>query len=398
MNNQGMINSYITAELTSADMAGLFMSLNENGIPILGIEQKDALTVIVKVMRSDVTMLRYLTERSGATLTIITFRGPAYYFKSLISRPVLMIGMLLLLMLVSWLPTRVLFVTVEGNQKLPSYRILEAAEQCGIAFGASRRDVRSEKMKNALLAAIPELQWAGINTFGCTAVISVEERTIDQYEKPGHTVSSVIAVRDGVIESCISSKGNLLCAPGQAVKKGDVLISGYTDCGIKVTADRAEGEIFAKTVHEITVITPIDYRQKGSVTLIERKFSLLIGKKRINFYKGSGISGITCDKLYTEYYVQLPGEFQLPLGVVVTETIVYDASSSQVSAADTETLMRNCAQQYLFSQMVSGKILYNAASMKQEENLHILSGRFLCSEMIGRTQPEGILNQYGKDN
>ena len=393
-----MINSYVTVELTSADMTGLLRTLNGSGIPVFGMEQRDSLTVVLKVIDSDALLLRYLAEKAGATLRIITVSGPVYWLKGLLSRPLLIIGMVLLLALVIWLPTRVLFISVEGNQYLPTYRILDEAEQCGILFGASRREVRSEKMKNALLAAIPELQWAGINTFGCTAVISVEERISEAYKTPDHTVSSIIAVRDGVIESCISSKGDLLCKPGQAVKKGDVLISGYTDCGIKITADRAEGEIFAKTVHEITVVTPTDYRQKGTVLQNHRNYSLLIGKKRINFFKGSGISGMTCDKLYKEYYVRLPGGFQLPLALAVTETIIYDEFTAQVSAFDTKSIMQNCAQGYLLSQMVSGKILYNAASVKQGEYLHILHGRFLCSEMIGRTQTEGLLEQYGKDN
>ena len=37
--------------------------------------------------------------------------------------------------------------------------------------------IRSEKVKNSLLQRIPQLQWAGINTDGCVAVISVREKT-----------------------------------------------------------------------------------------------------------------------------------------------------------------------------------------------------------------------------
>lgn len=398
MSNQGMIDSYVTVELTSADMAGFLRSLNVSGIPIFGITQRDSLTVILKVIRSDAMMLQYLAERKGATLKTITVSGPVYWLKGLISRPLLITGMLLLVALVLWLPTRVLFITVEGNQHLSTVRVLEEAEQCGIVFGASRREVRSEKMKNALLAAIPELQWAGINTVGCTAIISVEERIDESYHTQWHSVSSIVAVRDGVIESCISSKGDLICKPGQAVKKGDVLISGYTDCGIKIAADSAEGEVFAKTLHEIRVVTPLDYRQNGEILRYHRHYSLLIGKKRINLYKYSGISGMTCDKLYKEYYVQLPGGFQLPLGIAVTETVVYDESSAQASAYNTDLLMRDGAKGYLLSQIVSGKVLYEDVSVEQGESLHILHGRYLCSEMIGRTQIEGILDHYGKNN
>ena len=83
----------------------------------------------------------------------------------------MVIGLCLLLLLVCILPTRVLFMRVEGNESIPENLILEAAEDCGIRFGASRSAVRSEKVKNGILSRISELQWVGVNTKGCIAVI-----------------------------------------------------------------------------------------------------------------------------------------------------------------------------------------------------------------------------------
>ena len=88
-------------------------------------------------------------------------------------RPVLLAGLGILFLLAMYLPSRVLFIRVEGNMQIPDRQILAAAEECGIRFGASRREVRSEKVKNALLSSVPQLQWAGVNTAGCVATISV---------------------------------------------------------------------------------------------------------------------------------------------------------------------------------------------------------------------------------
>lgn len=388
MNNRGMLNSYVTAELTSADISGLLRLLNGSGIPFFGIEQRDSLTVLVKVARSDVRLLQYLAERAGATLSIITVSGPVYWVKGLLGRPLLVIGMLLLIALVIWLPTRVLFIAVDGNQNLPTSRVLEEAARCGIVFGASRREVRSEIMKNTLLEALPELQWAGINTSGCTAVISVKERSSEQYSLPDHCVSSIVAARDGVIESCISSKGDLLCKPGQAVKKGDVLISGYTDCGIKITADRAEGEIFAKTAYEFSVVTPTDYQQKGAVVRKVRNFGLLIGKKRINFYKGSGISGGSCDKMYSKYVLSLPGGFSLPVALLKETTISCYLTESAVNQP--ESMLEAFASNYLKGQMQNGTILRKDETVTESDGVFRLDGVYDCRENIGIVQEEKI--------
>ena len=47
-----------------------------------------------------------------------------------------------------------------------------------------------------------------------------------------------------------------LCAPGQAVSKGQVLISGYTDCGLCVLSQRAQGEVMAYTGRSFSALMP----------------------------------------------------------------------------------------------------------------------------------------------
>lgn len=385
-------------ELTSADIPGFLAAANEKGIPLHKVDQKDHLTVEAVISRNHYGDIQTLARQKGSEVKLIEKQGIYWGMKSFLKRPLFLCGFLLLLFLICWIPTRVLFIEVEGNIRIPTKLIIEQADSCGISFGASRREVRSEKMKNSLLEAIPELQWAGVNTSGCTAIISVKERsdTSLETEKPG--VSSIVAVRDGIVESCTVTKGSALCKAGQAVKAGQTLISGYTDCGISIKATRAEGEIMAQTVHEITVITPLNYIQKGESARTVKKYGLIIGKNRINFYKDSGISGTSCDKMYSEYYVTLPGGFQLPVALVVEQWTIYDNASVSVSADSAQSIAEDYAQAYLLGQMISGQILGSTASAEQADETLVLQGRYLCSEMIGRVQSEEITGSYGKNN
>ena len=70
--------------------------------------------------------------------------------------------------------------------------------------------------------------------------------------------------RDGFIVSATVTRGNFLCRVGQSVKAGQVLISGYTDCGICIQATRAEGEIYAQTSRDFAAVTPLSGRFGGS--------------------------------------------------------------------------------------------------------------------------------------
>ena len=390
--------STVRVEITCADKEGLLAKLSAEGIVFYHVRHTDSLTVDLEIGRHELKAVTAFTEKYGASIKTTGQKGLYWQIQKAKNRPVLIIGLCLILVLVCWLPTRVLFITVEGNETIPAKRIIEQADLCGISFGASRREVRSEKMKNSLLSAIPSLQWAGINTSGCTAVISVRERTQSEPVKEGPQVSSIVAARDGVIASCTAEKGNLLCKTGQVVKQGDVLISGYTDCGLTITATRAEGEIFAQTRHELTVMTPTDYMQKGETVRTEKKYGILIGKKRINFYKGSGISGVGCDKIYAKYYVTLPGGFRLPIAFFVCVTNVHDQIVASASAELSESTAGAYAQQYLLSQMISGRILHTATQIQQHDGVCVLLGQYICNEMIGRVHSEEIIRNYGEDN
>lgn len=389
---------FMEAEIVSADIPTLLSCFSNQGITLLSVQIIDPLTIRIRFRRGAFKTVRNLTDKRGAAFKLLKRRGLYWHLKGLAGRPVLLTGILSLLLLSLWLPTRVLFIQVEGNKNISQAELLEKAERCGISFGASRREVRSEKMKNSLLQALPELEWAGINTSGCTAVISVRERDVSDPQKVSGGVSTLVAIRDGIIESCTVTAGSPLCKTGEAVRAGQTLVSGYTDCGISIRAQRAAGEVFAKTVRNITAVTPSFYRQKGNILETGKNYSLLLGKKRINFLKDSGIYGTTCDKMYVEYYLTLPGGFQLPLGIAVEQWVSYEETAFATDGSGLQDVAEKGAKGYLLDQMISGRILDCAVTVQQEDNRILLTGSYLCSEMIARERNEEILENYGKDN
>lgn len=385
------MSGMVEVSLTCADPAAAISQINNAGIIVYNSYRNDDDIVIhFQIRRQDYKRLKLLTQTKGYELRLSKRNGVYWSWKQLLHRPVLSIGILLFLAVAMYLPTRVFFFEVEGNASIPARLILEKCEQCGISFGVSRREVRSEKMKNALLDAIPQLQWAGINTSGCTAVISVRERSDIQKIDSDQAVRSIVALRDGIVSQCTATRGNLLCRPGQAVKAGEVLISGYTDCGISIRATRAEGEVFAETERDLTVISPLNWHQKAENQVVEKKYAVIIGKNRINFYKGSGILPTSCDKMYEERYVTLPGGFRLPI-VIVTEIWTYRQESEVTLDAPK---MQNFARDYLTAQMISGTILSFDESVQVQSGVCLLQGKYACIEMIGRARNEEIIKPY----
>ena len=357
----------------------------------------DEITLHILIKRQDLKKLRSLAKRKGYGLKITGRIGLHWSAKGVLARPVLMAGIVLLLFLTLFLPTRVLFFRVEGNTQVPTRLILEKCEEAGIYFGAQSRSVRSEKVKNQVLSSIEQLQWVGINTQGCVATITVRERNIPQTQAPSQGVSSIVADRDGVILSCTATSGSLRCQVGQQVQKGEVLISGYTDCGIAIRASAAKGEIIAQTNRHLEVLTLTNGVKFAENTRTEEKYALRIGKIRINFYKGSGISGATCDKIYEENYMTLPGGFQLPVAVI-KETWIYRVEESVTThEEEAQQTMRGFVTWYLPSQMRGGAVLSVEETVSFEEGYGRLQGDYLCSESIGQIRNEEIVTPYGND-
>ncbi len=380
----------VEVELTSAELGAAFQAINAKDIPLHQIIQVSDLTARFQIFRRDYPKLRTLCEKRGESLKLLHRQGLYWLLGDLLRRPVLLLGMAVLLSLVLYLPTRVLFIRVEGNKTIPANQILEAAEQSGIRFGASRREVRSEKMKNALLGAVPELQWAGVNTAGCVATISVRERTIVEDGEKVAGVTSIVALRDGIITSCTVTSGTALCTVGQAVREGQTLVSGYTDCGICIRAERSEGEIYAQTNREICAVTPANCLAVTGTVELKRKYSLLLGKKRINLWKDSGISDTTCGRMYEEYYITLPGGFCLPFGVAVEEFTVRETAEMEIPQADAEPELVAFGERCLKSQMIAGQVLSRQEAVTAQPGLYLLEGKYVCTEMIGKVQREQI--------
>ena len=243
---------------------------------------------------------------------------------------------------------------------------------------------------------LPELKWAGVNTYGCRAVITVRERDSAEQKGVRSPVRHIVAKRDGIIVSCTVTDGCRACDAGQAVKEGDILISGYTDCGIAIRAEAASGQIFAETNRNLVVITQNQCLRRTALKQKAVRFSLILGKKRINFYKGSGISGATCVKMLTEYVLTLPGGFELPVSLVKECIIPSDTATAETN--DHQALLKIIASAYLEEQMISGTVLRKDEILSEAAGLWVLEGQYACIEQIGVERDEKIGDLHGEAN
>jgi len=399
MNIWKSIAGIIDVRVISADIPTAIKTLMNHGIQCFDVRENDALSVEFSIVAYDYPLLTKVLNENIATVQVLQKRGICWKILRLLRRPVLVLGIILLTALTLWLPTRVLFVSVEGNREIPANQILDEVHGCGIYFGADRRSVRSERVKNYLLDAIPDLQWVGVNTYGCVTVVSVRERTPHEEDYILEAnVGSIIARCDGVIKQLTVYSGNPVCKVGQAVVKGQTLVSAYTDCGIIIKATRANAEIVAETQREQEMVSMFPTIIRGVKTGGKSCYSAFFGKKLIKLYKDSGILDAECVRIQKEYHVLLPGGFVLPFGLIEDRYEFYKTIPIAENDIVDYDQMRQLAEEYLKGQMVAGIIISAEDNFQLRKDSCILTSKYICQEMIGKLRREENFYKDGTSN
>lgn len=322
-------------------------------------------------------------EQFGDRGEVLNIRGIPKLAGKIMRKPVLVCALLLILACTMWVPSRILFIQVDGNQSVPTRLILETASQCGVAFGAERRTLRSEEAKNRILEEIPELSWVGVNTKGCVAVISVQERS-QEPEASDTGYGSIISVQDAVVTEITVTSGRPMCTIGQAVQAGQVLVSGYSDLGICTQVVAASGEVYGQTQRKAEAVLPIDTLLRTGEIDLTCRYSIIFGKNRINLYSDSGILDTTCGKMRMVYQLCLPGGWQLPVYLVKESYETADLSVVLREESDAESALSSRTKDFIREQMIAGQILKEDWSVETEDGVWRLTGLYQCREQIGR--------------
>ena len=374
--------------ITSADMNAFLGELAADGVTIYNIRILDELAAEICVEQQNFQMIEQLAERCGCVVNVVARIGLIFRLQQVLKRPVLLMGVFLWLFLVLFLPSRVLFVRVEGNETIPALLIEEKAANYGVAFGSARRNLRNEKIKNALLAELPDLQWVGVNTQGCLAVISVRERAVVESPKEKTFIGHIIASQDGIISDIAVTKGTPLCETGQAVIKDQILVSGYTDCGLVTRAEVAEAEVSAITKRYLTAKQMTNCTARNQIIDTETVYSIQIGKNILKFSNNAGIPDGNCAKIYNRIRLTLPGGFCLPLSLICEKTVRYEQSNNSINIDEKE--QEFLAEVYLDEQMLAGHIVSSHYQRVITEDACELKGLYICEEVIGQLRKEEI--------
>ena len=377
--------------MVCASSEALINALIGEGICLVDIEYIDAITICAKTPPGALPDLAKLTERYCGKYKLVERHTTQEKLLQVLKYRVTLFMIAILTVLTIFLPTRILFIRVLGAQAHDVNNILDAAETCGLRWGAPARELRSEEIKNVLLTACPELTWAGVNIKGCVAEISV---TLRESQPVNNTTTSdnICAAYDGCIRQIVVLKGRAVCSVGDMVTKGQQLVSGYDERGHALRYTGAEAEIYAQTIRQLSVISPAKCAIKGRMNASTTKYSLIIGKKLINLYNSCGISMVTCDRISKRYPLVLPGGFELPVSILQEHSVDYEIVDYHFRDPAEFSWMTEANEVFLESVGMLGYIEKTIHDELAVADVATYYGEYFCVEMIAQKSEAFIRN------
>lgn len=377
--------------VTGASPQSFLNLLTQEGIPFWSVERVDDLHYRISLPLRRQQRAVKLAMRTFCTAEVTARRGFPIAFRQILHRPVLLIGVAAAIALCFLLQNRIWVIEVKGNVRVPEEVILHALAEIGIKPGDSSDGYDPQQVKMKMLNAVPELSWLAANRTGGKITVLLTERTaaLEEQEKP--IAGNLIASTEGIITDYSIGEGMRLVSRGDTVSEGQILVSGYEDYGLYLRAVCAEGEIYADTWRQGSIVTPSAAMEKRYTGRQWKEITLLIGRKRIKICGNSGISVVSCDKMVSVKRLRLPG-YEFP---VALETAILREYTLTARQKDAETVRADLQEAWLRqtrAEMVAGVIGQTQYRFIQDNTVFILRAESACNEMIARLVP--ITGQY----
>ena len=365
-----------------ARLLNLFM---EYGIVYRGFEAIDGERIRFRLSSISSVMLTRLCRKRKISIKKVESRGiPPILYKHR-KRVGLLIGAVIAAILLCVYDGYIWDITVSGNESVTYSEVVAALEDKGLAIGTAISGLNVDRIKTAVMVDEERISWMAINVVGTVAHVQIRERTDPKAETPTMP-ANIVASCDGVIERVEVFRGSATVISGQAVSRGDILISGIRDLktgGFSVT--RAAGSVFAVTEHSFRVEVPYSYTQKNYEKAKNSEISIIFFGKEIKVLKINGNKGEFCDTIDRVDMLSMPKGARLPVGIKKSVDLAYTLTESRYDEKEAMEIAYYRLERMIASALPDAELLKKQIEVEQNEDAYILICTVKCIENIAET-------------
>lgn len=281
-----------------------------NGISLWDAKSSSG-TLHAKTSIKGYKRLRPCAKKSGMKIRIAEKCGLPFILAPYIRRKGLFAGIVISAVITALLSSTVWTVEVLGNERFTQEQIIAIAEHYGVRTGAFRHTLNLKDIRTSIKGEVDGISWFSVVVDGSHVVLHVSETEgsteIIDSTKPCNIVSGI----DGEVLRIETQQGTAAVLPGNAVTKGDLLISGVTekpDGSVSFAHARGTAIIRTKYTHEATLPATINIQKP---TEIKQTFTLSIFGLEIPLFFRQSVECIRQDRQFLSYKGTV-----LPIGII----------------------------------------------------------------------------------
>lgn len=337
---------------------------------------------IGEVYADDFSRLRTIARKTGVRISVSEKRGVPFYYKISKHRIGLIIGCAIYFLLIFVLNLFVWNIDASGSDIYCAEQIIETAKQAGVVEGIFRPLFDEKKAAREIYKLYGnKLSWVTVNIKGSRCFIEVRDSENKKQEVLDTSPSNLVADFDGVILSDETLSGIKSISKGNAVKTGDLLVSGVIENEDgSVAYYPSQGNFTARHMRNVNVACDGD----DSVSQICE-----VKKKCIVHFLGVSVpfgeideSDIVVFKRnkYAEY-----GGYRLPVGYTVITAV--SLSDSKMDKNESKYKVSDSFVSKAFSVLKNTTVLDYKISLFYKNDSFYIDSEYDCVDFIGITKP-----------
>lgn len=309
----------------------------KNGLSI-SFPRKSGYTMRGTVQAAEYRSLCKIARRLGLKMRIEKKHGIYFTLKRHRDKIGFAAGAIFAAAVVLFLNLFVWEINISGNKAVSSEEIMATLANSGLKTGTLRTAHDARKIEWNIMNDNKEIAWATVNIQGCCVNVVVSEtRQEAEMKYDDDKPVNIIAAKYGVIRKMDVFDGQGVVKVGDAVMKGDLLVSAtFEDRHGKLTLKHSRARVMAETDYEITVEFPLEQVIETTGGVKKSVKGIEIMGLRIPLGSSRGCEELPAEKEEKELYflwIRLPiKEISTKYYAVKRNTITYTAEQAKGGA------------------------------------------------------------------
>lgn len=241
-----LLRGYIAFSITGSYPERFINICNANGISVWGIETHDGI-VYCNTLAVNYRFIKKLSRRGNVKVRVVKKIGVPFFVNKNKDRVGIPIGVVCFLVIFKILSMFVWCFDVRCTENLSEFQIRQGLQDIGVYEGVFNNIDSLKDLQTKAMIEFGDISWLSINIDGSRGEVNISEGVKKELEteKPP---CNIIADCDAQILRVDAYRGVAAVVSGDAVVKGDLLISGVVqnEQG-KVKLAHSDGVVWART-------------------------------------------------------------------------------------------------------------------------------------------------------